>query len=88
MGFIDTDSHVLETSDTWSFLEPSEEHFRPQILEFEPGSVIRLGARAKNTAMPRTPSKIWTAGDTWTRYMPPTARSRHMSTSSSQACST
>jgi predicted TIM-barrel fold metal-dependent hydrolase len=71
MGFIDADSHVLETPDTWSFLDPSEEHFRPQILEFEPGSVIRLGARAKNTAMARTPSKVWTAGDTWTRYMPP-----------------
>src|SRR5437879_701024 len=70
MGFIKVDSHVLETPATWDYLDPKEEHLRPQVLEFEPGSVIRLGARAKNTALPRTPSRIWTAGDTWTRYVP------------------
>ncbi|MEV8517650.1 amidohydrolase family protein [Dactylosporangium sp. NPDC051484] len=70
MGFIDVDSHALEVPATWDYLDPKEEHFRPQVLTFEAGSVIRLGARANNTALPRTPSQLWTAGDTWARYTP------------------
>jgi predicted TIM-barrel fold metal-dependent hydrolase len=71
MGFIDVDSHVLEVPETWNFLDPKEEHFRPQIARFEEGSVIRLGARAKNTGLARTPSQLYFAGDTWTRFTPP-----------------
>ena len=53
MGFIDVDSHVLEVPETWNYLDPREEHFRPQIARFEDGSVIRLGARAKNVGLPQ-----------------------------------
>jgi predicted TIM-barrel fold metal-dependent hydrolase len=70
MGFIDCDSHVLEVPATWDHLDPQESHFRPQVARFEEGSVIRLGARAKNTALPRTPSQLFFAGDTWTRLVP------------------
>ncbi|HEY1973524.1 MAG TPA: amidohydrolase family protein [Pseudonocardia sp.] len=70
MGFIDCDSHVLEVPETWDYLDPSEEHFRPQIARFEEGSVIRLGARAKNSALPRTPSQIYIYGDSWSRFIP------------------
>jgi hypothetical protein len=71
MGFIDVDSHVLEVPDTWDYLEPAERHFRPQIARFEDGSVVRLGARASKVGLPRTPSQLYFAGDTWTRLIPP-----------------
>jgi uncharacterized protein len=71
MGFIDVDSHVLEVPETWNYLDPKEEHFRPQIARFEEGSVIRLGARAKNSGLPRTPSQLYFYGDSWTRFVPP-----------------
>jgi predicted TIM-barrel fold metal-dependent hydrolase len=71
MGFIDVDSHVLEVPETWDYLDPKEEHFRPQVARFEEGSVIRLGARAKNVGLPRTPSQLYLAGDTWSRFVPP-----------------
>jgi len=71
MGFIDVDSHVLEVPETWNFLDPKEEHFRPQIARFEDGSVVRLGARANNVGLARTPSQLYLAGDTWTRFVPP-----------------
>jgi uncharacterized protein len=71
MGFIDVDSHVLEVPETWDYLDPKEEHFRPQIARFEEGSVIRLGARAKNTGLARTPSQLYFFGDSWSRYVPP-----------------
>lgn len=70
MGFIDCDSHVLEGAQTWDYLDPKEEHFRPQIARFEDGSVIRLGARAQNDGLPRTPSQLFFAGDSWTRFVP------------------
>ena len=70
MGFIDCDSHVLEVPQTWDYLDPGEEHFRPQIARFEDGSAIRLGARAQNEGLPRTPSQLFFAGDSWTRFVP------------------
>jgi len=70
MGFMDCDSHVLEVPETWDYLQKNEEQFRPQIARFEEGSVIRLGARAKNAGLPRTPSQLFFAGDTWTRFIP------------------
>src|SRR3984957_4973251 len=79
MGFIDVDSHVLEVPETWDYLDQKEQHFRPQIARFEEGSVIRLGARAKNAGLPRTPSQLYFAGDTWSRFVPPHgAMSRHV----------
>ena len=70
MGFIDCDSHVLEVPETWDYLDPKEAHFRPQIARFEDGSAIRLGARAQNEGLPRTPSQLFFAGDSWTRFVP------------------
>jgi predicted TIM-barrel fold metal-dependent hydrolase len=70
MGFVDVDSHVLEGPQTWDYLDPKEAHFRPQIARFEDGSVIRLGARASNEGLPRTPSQLFFAGDSWTRFVP------------------
>ena len=70
MGFMDCDSHVLEVPETWDYLQKNEEQFRPQIARFEEGSVIRLGAPAKNIGLPRTPSQLFFAGDTWTRFIP------------------
>ena len=70
MGFMDCDSHVLEVPETWDFLDPKEEHFRPQIARFEDGAAIRLGARAQNEGLPRTPSQLFFAGDSWTRFVP------------------
>jgi len=70
MGFVDCDSHVLEVPGTWDYLDPGEEHFRPQIARFEDGSVIRLGARAQNEGLARTPSQLFFAGDSWTRFVP------------------
>lgn len=70
MGFIDVDSHVLEVPETWDHLDPAEREYRPQVVSFEPGSVIRLGARAQTSALPVTPSQLWVTGDTWARYVP------------------
>src|SRR6478609_6415634 len=70
MGFMDCDSHVLEVPQTWDYLDPGEEHFRPQIARFEDGAAIRLGARAQNEGLPRTPSQLFFAGDSWTRFVP------------------
>jgi predicted TIM-barrel fold metal-dependent hydrolase len=33
MGFIDCDAHVWETDQTWDYLRPGEEQFRPQVAE-------------------------------------------------------
>jgi len=70
MGFMDVDSHVLEGPETWDYLDPSEERFRPQLARFEEGSVVRLGARASKEGLPRTPSQLVFVGDTWTRFVP------------------
>ena len=32
---IDSDSHVIENESTWAYLEPSEERFRPRLVESE-----------------------------------------------------
>ena len=37
MGFIDSDSHVLECEDTWDCIDPSEREYRPITLEY-PGA--------------------------------------------------
>ena len=34
------------------------------------GAAIRLGARAQNEGLPRTPSQLFFAGDSWTRFVP------------------
>jgi uncharacterized protein len=71
VGYIDVDSHVLEPPETWDYMDPSERQFRPQVARFEDGSVVRLGARAAQVGLPRSPSQLYFAGDTWTRFQPP-----------------
>ena len=56
MGFVDCDSHVLEVPQTWDYLDPGEEHFRPQIARFEDGSVIRLVNAFRDVAVPARPA--------------------------------
>src|SRR4051812_25437689 len=33
MAAIDADAHVLETPHTWDYLEPSEEQYRPRVVQ-------------------------------------------------------
>lgn len=33
MGYIDTDTHVIECEQTWDYLDPSERHYRPRQVE-------------------------------------------------------
>ncbi len=32
MAVIDADTHVIETDHTWSYLDPSEQQFRPVVI--------------------------------------------------------
>src|ERR1700755_1537233 len=45
MGFMDCDSHVLEVPETWDYLDPKEEHFRPPFAPFEGGAGVPAGGR-------------------------------------------
>ncbi len=31
MGYVDCDTHIIETATTWDYMDPGEEHFRPMI---------------------------------------------------------
>src|SRR5579859_6687184 len=57
MGFIDTDSHVLECEDTWDYLDPSERKYRPVNVE----AVSPNGGPAK---------QMYLIGDTLCRKFP------------------
>ena len=70
MGFIDVDSHVLEVPETWDFLEPSEQHFGRRSRGSRMGRWYGWGRRATKVGLPRTPSQLYFAGDTWTRFVP------------------
>jgi predicted TIM-barrel fold metal-dependent hydrolase len=70
MGFIDCDGHVQETYATWDYFDPNERDYKPQVVDFEDKTRVRLGARAAQVALPRTPSKLWLMGDTWARFAP------------------
>ena len=39
MGWIDADAHVVESPQTWEYLTPSENKFRPML--FKPDNDIR-----------------------------------------------
>lgn len=59
MGFIDCDSHVIESDDTWSYLSQAELQYKPirvQLPAAPPGAVKRA---------PAPPVGIWMVGDTW-----------------------
>ena len=75
MGFIDCDSHVIETEQTWSYLGRDEAQFRPQVLCFEDDKADRQGGRSRTeylrgTGKPPLLHKLWRVGDSWARYFP------------------
>jgi predicted TIM-barrel fold metal-dependent hydrolase len=75
MGFIDCDSHVIETAQTWSYLGRDEAQFRPQILCFEDDKSDRQGSRTRTeyirgTGRPPLANKLWVVGDSWARFFP------------------
>lgn len=68
MGFIDCDSHVVETDETWSYLDPKERHFRPRVVEFvEPEDSYLAGGLTPDGVAPQ---RIWVAEDNWCRRIP------------------
>jgi predicted TIM-barrel fold metal-dependent hydrolase len=40
VGYIDVDTHVRETEETWSYLRPHEEQYRPLLAEIAGGSKV------------------------------------------------
>jgi uncharacterized protein len=58
MGFIDCDSHVVETDATWDYLDPSESGYRPRVF---------TATEPERPDLP--PPSFWIAGDTWTRRL-------------------
>jgi predicted TIM-barrel fold metal-dependent hydrolase len=65
MGFIDSDTHVLETDDTWSYLEPSERHYEPLTVAYE--SAPNPDAEVLGETVGQW---MWLVGDAWTRRHP------------------
>ncbi|MGU3498670.1 amidohydrolase family protein [Mycobacterium sp. C31M] len=60
MGFIDTDSHVLECADTWEYFDPSESEYRPFPLQ------VSGGVGGAGTSFPG----FWRLGDSWAGVYP------------------
>ena len=57
MGYIDTDTHVLECEETWDYMDPSERKYRPVQMQVEsPGG--------------RPPKQLYIIGDTLCRRFP------------------
>ncbi|HSY16467.1 MAG TPA: amidohydrolase family protein [Jatrophihabitantaceae bacterium] len=70
MGFIDCDSHVIETEETWSYLAESERRFEPvraRIPQGNTGAVERALAPQMD---------LWMIGDTWCTAIPLDGSSR------------
>jgi uncharacterized protein len=65
MGFVDCDSHLIETEHTWDYLDPSEQIYRPRVAHFDSAMVSAGGIRptAGNIAAP--PGEMWVIADTW-----------------------
>lgn len=59
MGFIDVDGHVMETEETWDYLDPDDRVHRPRLLQF-----------AEPEAPGLEPPYHWIVGDTWARRPP------------------
>jgi predicted TIM-barrel fold metal-dependent hydrolase len=59
VGFVDSDSHVLETDETWDHLDPAERHLRPRLFRF-----------ALPEAEGVAPPTFWAVGDTFGRKLP------------------
>jgi predicted TIM-barrel fold metal-dependent hydrolase len=58
MGFVDTDSHIVECEKTWEYLDPNERHHRPFALDMRDAFEGRGGAGASF-------SSYWVVGDAW-----------------------
>jgi uncharacterized protein len=61
MGFIDSDTHVLECEETWDYFDPSEREFRPITLEYP--AAEGPGAQSRK--------QYYVIGDTVTRRFAP-----------------
>ena len=46
MAIVDADAHVLETPDTWSFMEENERAFMPMIVSQTEGKEVLSNAGA------------------------------------------
>jgi uncharacterized protein len=56
MGYVDCDSHVIETDATWDYLDPSELRYRPRVF---------TALEPEGPGLP--PPSFWVAGDSLTR---------------------
>lgn len=74
MGYIDCDSHVIETEETWSYLDPGEREYRPTTMYLEgvssAGNSAPKPATADSPVPRREQNQFWLLGDTWARRFP------------------
>ncbi|MGE3620212.1 MAG: amidohydrolase family protein [Acidimicrobiia bacterium] len=63
MGYIDVDTHVLECEQTWEYMDPSEAHYKPRIMDLQ-GEVGDIA----------TGKSLWLTGDGWARRWPADGR--------------
>jgi predicted TIM-barrel fold metal-dependent hydrolase len=61
MGFIDSDTHVLECDETWDYFDPSERDYKPITLEYPAAEGPGAGSR----------NSYYVIGDTLTRKFAP-----------------
>lgn len=62
VGYIDTDTHVIDCDACWDYMEPSERQFRPSIVEASP------------LAPGRPPRQMYVIGETFCRKFPTDGR--------------
>ncbi len=66
MGFVDIDSHLIESEQTWDFLDPSERGYRPRVVEFtEPVRILNFEEESDVDRPAPPPRQMWIVGDTW-----------------------
>jgi uncharacterized protein len=68
MGFVDVDSHLIESEETWDFLDPADRIYRPRVVEFtEPVRILNFGAGADSSDADHVlaPRQMWVVADTW-----------------------
>jgi predicted TIM-barrel fold metal-dependent hydrolase len=62
MGYIDTDTHIIDFEDCWDYLEPSERQYRPTLVEAPP------------LAPGLPPRQMYLIGETFCRRFPADCR--------------